>query len=159
SFGLTVPPTPETYTLSLHDALPIYAGRGLDVGVSRRPGRRPVHHLHQRRDGRRGTHPEAAPDRRGNAGHLTFIRDRTTPPPRQRRLFCARLRPPAAGRSGVPRSRNRLSEDSGPGRPRLRLRTRGRRAQLQAGESESLENLTDNLARVRERVRRAAERA
>src|SRR5690606_39787817 len=79
--------------------------------------------------------------------------------PRERRLFCARLLAPAAGRRGVPRSRNRLSEDRGPGRPRLRLRTRGRRAQLQAGESESLENLTDNLARVRERVRRAAERA
>ncbi len=40
-----------------------------------------------------------------------------------------------------------------------RRQNAGNAVDTQAGETESLENLTDNLARVRERVRRAAERA
>src|SRR5690606_15977629 len=42
---------------------------------------------------------------------------------------------------------------------RPRRQNAGNAVDTQAGETESLENLTDNLARVRERVRRAAERA
>src|SRR5262245_64992846 len=65
SFLFNAPPTPEIYTLSLHDALPIYVAQMARTGRHRRGDRRLHHRLGSADDGAGGG-DDAAGDRRSN---------------------------------------------------------------------------------------------